>query len=94
MPGPREQRAVPPPPQLVNEQVVYTKDQALYYLNLKPGTIRLAVRSGRLKAHKIGGRYYFLGPDLWAYFQGGLYKPRRKPNPAVAQDAPPEELPS
>ena len=48
----------PPPPQLVNEQVVYTKDQAQYYLNLKPGTIRLAVRCGQLKAHKRGGRYY------------------------------------
>jgi excisionase family DNA binding protein len=73
-----------------NESTPITLDEASAYFggNVTKGTLKIAVRKGRLRVSKLGRRYFTTMADVREYVESRTVKPKAKqPQPVQHPDA-------
>lgn len=57
---------------------VYTLDELSEQLDMEKQTLRNYIKGGKLKASKIGNKYFVTGDDVMEFMQANRYTPKIK----------------
>lgn len=57
---------------------VYTLEELSEQLDMEKQTLRSYIKNGKLKASKIGNKYFVTGEDVMEFMQNNRYIPKAK----------------